>query len=203
VTTSVAPIASGSYPLGLAVGSPATVERWRPLVNWVLVIPHEVWAFVLLLGAEILAFLGWFSILFTGRLPDSWSDYTVGVLRYQWRIASYLYAWTLEYPTFSPVPGHIDPGDNPATLWCARAIERNRLTTFFRGLLVIPHLIVLSLFGIVASLALIAAWFAVLFTGRWPDGLKQFVLGFFRWQFRVTAYYLLLTDVYPPFDTAP
>lgn len=203
MTASAAPIASGSFPLGLAVGSPAAVERWRPLVNWVLVIPHELWAFVLLLGSEILAFLGWFSILFTGRLPDSWSDYMVGVLRYQWRIASYLYAWTLEYPTFSPVPGHIDPGDNPAMLWCARAVERNRLTTFFRGLLVIPHLIVLYLFGIVASLALIAAWFAVLFTGRWPVGLKQLVLGFFRWQFRVSAYLLLLTDVYPPFDTAP
>jgi Domain of unknown function (DUF4389) len=203
VTASAAPIASGSYPLGLSVTSPSSVERWRPLVNWLLVIPHEIWAFVLLLGAEILAFLGWFSILFTGRLPDSWSDYMVGVLRYQWRIASYLYAWTLEYPTFSPVPGHIDPGDYPAVLWCARAVERDRLTTFFRGLLVIPHLIVLYLFGIVALVALVAAWFVVLFTGRWPEGLRQFVTGFFRWQFRVTGYYLLLTDAYPPFDTTP
>jgi hypothetical protein len=70
-------------------------------------------------------------------------------------------------------------------------------------LLVIPHLIVLYLFGIVAFFAFVGAWFAVLFTGRWPEGLRRFLIGFLRWQFRVTAYYLLLTDVYPPFDTAP
>lgn len=203
MTAAAVPYQSGSYPLGLDVASPATVERWRPLINWLLVIPHQIWASVLFLGAEVLAFLGWFAILFTGRLPDSWSDYITGVLRYQWRIGSYLYAWTVEYPAFTPVPGHIDPGDYPAALWCARAMERNRLTTFFRGLLVIPHLIVLYLFGIVAFFAFVGAWFAVLFTGRWPEGLRRFLIGFLRWQFRVTAYYLLLTDVYPPFDTAP
>jgi hypothetical protein len=203
VTSAAVPYPSGQYPLGLDVVSPSSVERWRPLLNWLLVIPHQIWAGLLFFGAEVLAFLGWFSILFTGRLPDSWGDYIAGVLRYQWRIACYLYAWTVQYPSFTPVAGHIDPGDYPAALWCARAVERNRLTTFFRAFLVIPHLIVLYLFSIVASLGLFAAWFIVLFTGRWPDGLRRFVIGFFRWQFRVSGYYLLLTDVYPPFDTAP
>jgi hypothetical protein len=203
VTAAAFPNQGGTYPLGLDVTSPATVERWRPLVNWLLVIPHAIWVGLLFLGAEVLAFLGWFSILFTGRMPDSWSDFIMGVLRYQWRITSYLYAWTLEYPSFTPVAGHVDPGDYPAVLWCARAVERNRLTTFFRAILVIPHFIVLYLFGIVASLGLIAAWFVVLFTGRWPEGLRQFLLGYFRWSFRLSGYYMLLTDVYPPFDTAP
>lgn len=197
------PYEGGSYPLGLDVTSPPTVERWRPLLNWVLVIPHQLWLAVLLLGAEVLTFLGWFAILFTSRMPDSWTDYIAGVLRYQWRVGSYLYAWTVQYPSFTPVSGHIDPGDYPAVLWCARAVERNRLTTFFRALLVIPHVVVLYLFGIVASLVLFAAWFVVLFTGRWPEGMRSFVIGFFRWQFRVHGYLSLLTDVYPPFDTAP
>ena len=203
MSSSAAPYPSGSYPLGIAVSSPGEVERWRPLVNWLLVIPHQLWVFVLSLGAGVLAFLGWFVILFTGRLPDSWSDYTVGVLRYQWRVLAYLYAWTVDYPNFSPVPGHIDPGDYPAVLWCARAVERNRVTVFFRAVLYIPHLVLLYLYGIAASVVLIVAWFAVLFTGRWPEGMRNFVIGFFRWQLRAYSYLYLLTDVYPPFDTAP
>lgn len=194
---------SGSYPLGIDVTSPPEVERWRPLVNWLLVIPHQLWLLVLMLGADVLAFLGWFVILFTGRLPDSWSDFITGVLRYQWRILAYLYAWTVEYPTFNPVPGHIDPGDYPAVLWCARAVERNRLTVLLRAILAIPQLVVLYLYGIAASVVLIVAWFAVLLTGRWPEGMRSFVIGYFRWQLRVYAYLYLLTDVYPPFDTAP
>jgi hypothetical protein len=189
--------------LGIDVTSPQTVERWRPLVNWLLVIPHLIWLSILFLGAEVLMFLGWFSILFTGRMPDSWSDFIVGVLRYNWRVTAYLYAWTVEYPSFSPVSGHVDPGDYPAVLWCARAVERNRLTTFFRALLVIPHFIVLYLFAIVTGVVLLVAWFAVLFTGRWPEGMRNFALGFFRWRERVAGYYCLVTDVYPPFDTAP
>ena len=203
MSSTAAPYQSGSYPLGIDVTSPAEVERWRPLVNWLLVIPHQVWASILMLGADVLAFLGWFVILFTGRLPDSWSDYIVGVLRYQWRILAYLYAWTVDYPSFNPVPGHIDPGDYPAVLWSARAVERNRLTVFFRAILAIPHFVVLYLYGIAASVVLIIAWFAVLFTGRWPEGMRNFAIGYFRWQLRVYGYLYLLIDVYPPFDTTP
>jgi hypothetical protein len=203
VTAAATPGAGGSYPLGLDVSSPPTVERWRPLVNWLLVIPHYLWLAVLTLGAEVLSFLGWFAILFTGRMPDTWTDFICGVLRYQWRITAYLYAWTVQYPSFTPVSGHIDPGDYPAMLWCARADERNRLTTFFRAVLAIPHLVVLYLFGIVSSVVFIAAWFAVLFTGRWPEGMKSFVMGYLRWQFRIHGYISLVTDVYPPFDTSP
>lgn len=203
MSSSAAAQQSGGYPLGIEVTSPPEVERWRPLVNWLLVIPHQLWFFVLTLGANVLAFLGWFVILFTGRLPDSWSDFIVGVLRYQWRILAYLYAWTVEYPSFSPVPGHIDPGDYPAVLWCARAVERNRLTVLLRAILAIPQLVVLYLYGIAASVILIVAWFAALFTGRWPQGMRSFVIGYFRWQLRVYGYLYLLTDVYPPFDTTP
>ena len=203
MSSSTAARESGSYPLGIDVTSPPEVERWRPLVNWLLVIPHQLWLLVLTLGANVLAFLGWFVILFTGRLPDTWSDFIVGVLRYQWRILAYLYAWTVEYPTFNPVPGHIDPGDYPAVLWCARAVERNRVTVLLRAILAIPQLVVLSVYGIAASVVLIVAWFAVLFTGRWPEGMRSFVIGYFRWQLRVYAYLYLLTDVYPPFDTTP
>ena len=189
-----------SYPLGADVASLPRVERWRPLVNWLLVIPHWIWLALLGLGAEFVALLSWFAILFTGRLSESWSDYQVGVLRYQWRVTCYLYAWTNVYPSFTPVGGHIDPGDYPAVLYCARPVERNRVTVFFRLVLAIPHAIVLELVGIVAFFVFAIAWFAVLFTGRWPEGLRRFAIGFVRWQLRYSAYVFLVCDEYPPFS---
>jgi Domain of unknown function (DUF4389) len=78
--------------------------------------------------------------------------------------------------------------------------ERNRLTTFFRAILAIPHFIVLYALHAVVSIVVFLAWFAALFTGRNPDGLRDFTIGVLRWQTRVWAYYYLLTDKYPPFS---
>jgi hypothetical protein len=80
--------------------------------------------------------------------------------------------------------------------------QRNRLTAFFRLILVIPVAIVLYVFGIVASIAILIAWFAIVITGRYPAGLFKFVADFNRFVARVTAYAALLTDVYPPFNGA-
>jgi len=80
--------------------------------------------------------------------------------------------------------------------------RRNRLTTFFRLLLVIPVGIVLYVFGIVASIAIVIAWFAIVITGRYPQGLYDFVADFNRFLARVTAYAVLLSDPYPPFSGA-
>ncbi|MBJ7459215.1 MAG: DUF4389 domain-containing protein [Thermoleophilaceae bacterium] len=81
--------------------------------------------------------------------------------------------------------------------------KRSRLTTFFRLILAIPHLIVLSLYGIVAILAVFVAWFALLFTAKYPEGLYNFVVGFQRYATRVNAYTFLVTDKFPPFNGNP
>lgn len=78
--------------------------------------------------------------------------------------------------------------------------ERSRLTTFFRYLLAIPHFILAIVYGIGAFLAVIGAWFALMITGRYPEGLYDFVSGVLRWGSRLNAYVLLVTDAYPPFD---
>lgn len=188
------------YPLGADVASLPVVERWRPLLNWILVIPHAAWLWLLTLGMWFVAILSWFAILFTGRMPETWSDYVMGVLRYQWRVGCYLYAWTNVYPNFTPPAGHIDPGDYPAVLYCARAVERNRVTVFFRAIMVIPHYIVLGILGLAAFAVGVAAWFAVLITGRWPEGMRDFLIGYTRWQSRYSAYLFLVCDEYPPFS---
>ncbi|HEV2982360.1 MAG TPA: DUF4389 domain-containing protein [Solirubrobacteraceae bacterium] len=77
--------------------------------------------------------------------------------------------------------------------------RRSRLTTFFRAILVIPLAIVLYIYGIVASIAILIAWFAIVISGRYPGALYEFVAGFNRAVARVTAYALLLADPYPPF----
>jgi hypothetical protein len=84
----------------------------------------------------------------------------------------------------------------------ARYVEqRSRLTTFFRIILAIPHFIVLYVWGIVAFVAVVIAWFALLFTGRWPVGLYDFVAGYLRYSTAVYGYMALLTDEYPPFSS--
>lgn len=90
----------------------------------------------------------------------------------------------------------------PVTFEADYVEQRSRLTTFFRLLLVIPHLIVASLWGIAAFVVVVIAWFALLFTGRWPAGMYDFTAGFLRYYTRVHAYLFLLVDPYPPFSGA-
>jgi hypothetical protein len=78
--------------------------------------------------------------------------------------------------------------------------DRNRLTTFFRYFMQIPWLIVVALYGIVAEIAAVIAWFAIVFTGRYPEGLYNFNAGFLRMSTRVNGFAYLLTDEYPPFN---
>jgi hypothetical protein len=88
----------------------------------------------------------------------------------------------------------------PVTFEADYVERRSRLTTFFRLLLAIPQYLVLALYGIGVFFAVIVAWFALLFTGRWPQGLYDFVAGFMRYYTRVNAYTWLLADPYPPFS---
>jgi hypothetical protein len=188
-----------SYPLDGEVACVARVARWRPLVNWLLVIPLSLWLTLLAGGAAAVSFAGWFAILFAGRLPRRLGDYVVAVLRYQWRVLAFLYGLTDRYPGFRVVAGYVDPGDYPAVLYSARPLSRRRVTVAFRIVLIIPQLVALYVVNLAAFVVLIIGWFAVLFTGRWPQALQSFVVGWMRWTARVNGYGLLLVDDYPPF----
>ncbi len=186
------------YPLNGEVISTPRVGRWRPLVNWVLVVPSYVWMIVLTLGAAVVSFVAWLSIVFTGRMPESLGDYLVAVLRYQWRVLTYLYGLTECYPGFRVVAGYLDPGDYPAVFYSARPTDRRRVTVAFRAILVIPQIVVLYFFNVAAFVVLVIGWFAVLILGRWPQKPRSFVTDWMRWIFRVTGYLFLLVDQYPP-----
>jgi hypothetical protein len=191
-----------AYPATLEIDREDRIANWRPIVQWLLAIPHFIVLYVLGIVAEVVAIIGWFAIVFTGKLPDGLANLICLYVRYNNRTMAYAAFLREEYPpfTFETVPA--DPGTYPPvrTGFVPELEDRNRLTVGFRFILVIPQLIVLSVLGLVAFLAAVIAFFAVLFTGSWPEGLRTFVVGVMRWSTRVSAYFYLLTDEYPPFS---
>ncbi len=191
-----------TYPATLEVDRAERIANWRPLVQWFLAIPHFVILSVLGFLAEVASVIAWFVILFTGRLPEGLANMVCLYVRYSNRVVAYGGFLRDEYPPFAFEAVAADPGTySPVRTGFTPELEdRNRLTVAFRLILAIPQLIVLSILGLVAFLASVIAFFAVLFTGRWPEGLRTFVVGVMRWSTRVTAYLYLLTDEYPPFS---
>jgi hypothetical protein len=88
----------------------------------------------------------------------------------------------------------------PITVGFNYSKRLSRLTTFFRAIMIIPHAIVLWALGIAAGVIAFVAWWAILFTGKYPRWAFTYVAGYVRWYTRVGSYYLLLTDKYPPFS---
>ena len=198
------PPGGAGYPATFTLRRPEAIERWRPLVQWLLALPHWVILYALGIVSSAVSFLSWIAVLVTGRLPESFATLQVLYLRYWNRVTVYAEFMRAEYPPFAFDLEDADPGDYPA-LGVDLQPEldgRNRLTVLFRWLLVIPQLFVLGLVGIAAFFAWLAALVAVVVTGRWPEGLWDFLVGYLRWTLRVNAYALLLTDRYPPFSLA-
>jgi hypothetical protein len=191
-----------SYPATFTFDPPESIARWRVIGNVILAIPHLIIAYVLNFVAEVLAFVAWILGVFTGKVPEGILGVIAMCLRYNTRASVYASFLKEEYPPFTFATTLADPGDDPRVRvdFGSETEGRNRLTIFFRILLAIPHIIVVSLISIVAVFVFIIAWFAVLFTGKWPAGLLNFVIGLTRWTTRLNAYMYLLTDEYPPFS---
>lgn len=143
--------------------------------------------------AAVAALIAWFALIFTGRYPDGLRKLMTFYLRWRVRAVAYTALLRDEYPPFGDEP-------YPAELEIRRSQrERNRLTIAFRLILAIPHLLAVWALGIAWGLSTVVAWFSILFTGEYPEGLYRFAVGVLRWNVRVEAYLLLLHDEYPPF----
>jgi Domain of unknown function (DUF4389) len=189
------------YPATFEVERPDRIANWRPLVQWLLAIPHFLILYGLEIAARAVAVVGWFAIVFTGKLPEGLANLLCLFIRYNNRATAYAGFLREEYPPFAYDTVAPDPGDYPVLTGLAPELEdRNRVTVGFRLILVIPQLIVLAVLGIAAFVVWVIGFFAVLFTGRWPEGMRTFVVGVMRWYTRVEAYLGLLTDKYPPFS---
>jgi hypothetical protein len=201
----VEPIAPGypsGYPATLEVDHPERITNWKPLVQWLLAIPHWLVLNALSSLSQIVAIISWFAILFTGRLPEGLASAQHLYIRYANRTVAYTAFLREEYPPFVFGTTSEDQGEYPnvRTSFVPQYEDRNRVTVGFRLILVIPHIIALAVL-IVAAIVVVFVWvFVVLFTGRWTPGVRDFVVGVLRWDTRVSAYLLLLTDEYPPFS---
>jgi hypothetical protein len=195
----VAAIPPGSFPLQLDLEAPDTIARWRPLVNWLLAIPQLIVLYGLGIIQGIIWILAFFAILFTGRMPDSFFGFITMTHRYQWRVTSFLLFMRESYPPFEFSTVGPDPGTDPAHVSVEPAPTLSRGLIFVKWLLAFPHYIVLFVLGIAAYVVVIIGFFAVLITGRWPESLRNFVVGVVRWSTRVNLYIYLVTDTYPPF----
>jgi hypothetical protein len=189
------------YPATFTFDPPEKIANWRPLVHWLLAIPHLIILNVLGTVSQVVSVICWFVILFTGELPEGLANLQAMYVRYAVRTYTYLGFMREEYPPFSFQTVAADPGDDPRVRVNIQPelTDRNRLTVAFRIILLIPQVIVLAVLFIAVYVCYIIAFFAVLFTGKWPVGLRDFVLKVVSWGLRVQAYGLLLNDVYPPF----
>jgi hypothetical protein len=197
-------VAQQTEPVVLSGSLDEPLSRWLWLIKWLLLIPHYVVIAVLLFIGAILGIIAFFAILFTGKYPRGIFDFNVGVLRWVWRVEFYgLYGLgTDKYPPFAMAS--VD--SYPADLQVEYPERLNRLLIFVKWLLAIPHFIILGILrggsgqsgGLVGILVIIAG-IILLFTGKYPRGIFNFVMAINVWHYRVMGYVLLFTDTYPPF----
>jgi hypothetical protein len=194
--------------MSIAVPHPAQLEfdadrhitRWRPLVQWILVVPHLLVVNALSSLRGVLTLISLFTVLFTREIPRPLFDAIAMTYRYEWRAISYALFLHEDYPPFSFRAEATDDGAEPhTTLSLTYPDQLDRWAPLYKWFLAIPHYVVVLALAIAAVVAVLVGLFAVLFTGEFPRGPRDFIVHTWRYGLRVQAYVGLLTDTYPPF----
>jgi len=206
-----------AYPVRVRGDLDTALSRWQWLVKWILAIPHYIVLFFLHIAYGVVTVIAFFTILFTGRYPRALFDFNVGVMRWRWRVIFYALTalGTDKYPPFSLSANTEYPADQEVDY--PEHLHRG-LVLIKWWLLAIPHYLIIAVFfsggwrafmvdqnemvaylmpSLIVILLLIAV-VGLLFTGRYPKGLYDFVIGINRWALRVYAYASLMRDEYPP-----
>jgi hypothetical protein len=138
-------------------------------------------------------------IVFRQKYPRWWFDWNLNLVRFENRVGAYLFLIRDEYPSTDEEQAiHVDfPYPDAKN-------ELNRWLPLVKWLLAIPHYVILIFLALAVVVVVIISWFAILFTGRYPQGMFDFVVGVMRWANRVQGYaFILITDRYPPFRFEP
>jgi len=186
-------IAREPYAARLAIDYPDRLDRLTTLFRVIWIIPIAI---IQSLFSSGLWFAALLMIVFRARYPRWWFDFARELTRFGARVSAYAGLLTDTYPsTVEEQSVHLEI-DYPD-------VERdlNRWLPLVKWLFAIPHYVVLAVLWLAVIVAVVVAWFAILFTGRYPRALFDFVVGVGRWTLRVNAYaFLLVTDQYPPFS---
>jgi hypothetical protein len=189
--------AAPDYPARFDVEYPERLSRWKIFLKWLFAIPQFIIVYLLQIVGSVMVLIAFFSILFTKKWPRGMFDFMVQIQR--WTANTLVYALTLQRDEYPPFSG--DAGEYPVQLEVDYDENLSRWMIFVKWLLVLPHLFVLLFLLTAAYVVVFIAFFAILFTGRYPRGMFDFVTGALRWTFRVNAYgQWLMTDRYPPFS---
>ncbi len=182
------------YPAQFDVQYTETRNRLTVLFRLILAIPVVILVSLVASAMSSLSFAIALMLLFRKRYPRPWFDWYLYTQQLSNRTNAYLLLLVDEYPSTT---------DQQRVTTEAQLDEAalNRWLPLVKWLLAVPHYIVLALLVVAVSVVLVIAWLIVLVTGRFPRGMFEFVVGVFRWGWRVQAYAVLLsTDRYPPFS---
>ncbi len=194
---------SAPYPLQLELHADRQITRWRPLVQWLLAIPHLLIAYALRTLRQVLTLISFFTVLFTTQIPRPLFDAIVMTYRYEWRAMSYAFFTHEDYPPFDFDLSSDDDKMEPHTslrLTYPEHLERWR--PLYKWFLAIPQYFVLAGLFVAACAGIVVGLFAVLVTGEYPEAIRGFLVSAYRYGLRVEAYVGFLTDRYPPFSLA-
>jgi Domain of unknown function (DUF4389) len=195
MSTETARNAASDFPLRYDVEYPERLNRWLPLIKWLLATPHLLIVYALFAVAQVLWLIAFFAILFTTRYPRELFAFVVNIYRWNANVSAYIYLMRDEYPPFS-----WEPGQYPVTYEIDYPEQLNRWLPLVKWLLAIPHYFVLIALGLAAAVVVVIAFFSILFTTRYPRGMFDFFVGVSRWGNRVLAYTTFMRDEYPPFS---
>jgi hypothetical protein len=188
---------ASTYPIVLEVDPAAPQNRLTVFFRLLMIIPQAIVLAFVGIAAYIVTIIAWFVILFTGTYPEGMLRFAIGALRWGIRVQGYAYLLTDRYPPFSLEAVSDYPIRPDAAV---QSTGRNRLTVFFRIIMIIPHAIIVQVLGYAVAVVVFIGWVAALFTGSVPEGLHNFVAGYCRWYARYIGYAMLLRDEYPPFS---
>src|SRR4051794_4066378 len=190
------PAEVAAYPVQLDVQHQPEYSRFMPLIKWLILLPHYIAITVLAIGALFAYIIAFFAVLFTRKYPEGIFNYIVGVGRWGYRITAYLFLMTDEYPPFS-LDASASDQVGYSIEYPADGVDRWR--PLVAWILAIPYLIIANILIYLAEILVFFAFFVILFTKKYPEGMFKIVLITMRWQARGNAYAYWMTTKYPPF----
>lgn len=170
-------------------------NRLTVFFRLLLAIPHYVWLYLWGIAVAIVTLIAWFAALFTKRVPAGLHGFLARYVRYQVHVYSYLVLTADPYPGFGG-----EEGSYPVDVRIAPPQEQGRLAVFFRLLLAIPALVVSYVMNYLMGIVAFFGWFACLFLGRMPEGMRNLLAFTIRYHAQTQAYVSLLTAQYPSFN---